>query len=65
LSKVVFIFIYFLKNFHVNLEKIIFKGAITPLYLAFLPENASGPRGELWAEKQKVQWDDLSWTWGK
>lgn len=40
------------------------EGAITPLYLAFLPENASGPRGELWAEKKKVQWEDLSWTWG-
>jgi len=39
------------------------EGAITPLYLAFLPENASGPKGEFWAEKQKVQWDDLTWNW--
>lgn len=41
------------------------QGAITPLFLAFLPENASGPKGELYAEKQKVQWDDLNWNWGK
>jgi len=40
------------------------QGAITPLYLAFLPENAPGPKGELWAEKQKVNWGDLAWKWG-
>lgn len=39
------------------------EGAITPLYLAFLPENAKGPKGELWAEKQRVEWGDLNWTW--
>lgn len=38
-------------------------GAITPLYLALLPENASGPKGELYAEKERVDWSDLNWTW--
>ena len=41
------------------------EGAITPLYLALLPENASGPRGELWAEKEKVKWEDMNWTWSQ
>lgn len=39
------------------------EGAITPLYLALLPENISGPKGELWAEKEKVDWSDMDWTW--
>lgn len=39
------------------------EGAITPLYLALLPENVSGPKGELWAEKKRVDWTDLNWTW--
>jgi len=39
------------------------EGAITPLFLALLPENASGPKGELYAEKKRVEWTDLDWTW--
>jgi len=41
------------------------EGAITPLYLALLPEIASGPRGELWAEKEKVKWEDMNWIWSQ
>lgn len=39
------------------------EGAITPLFLALLPINANGPKGELWAEKKPVDWTDLNWTW--
>jgi len=32
------------------------QGAITPVYLALIPENASGPRGEFVADKQVQKW---------
>jgi carbonyl reductase 1 len=32
------------------------EGAITPTYLALLPENIKTPRGEFLAEKQIVEW---------
>ena len=43
-------------------HKTIEEGAITPLYLALLPPNVDGPKGEFWAEKQPFNWEDLKWT---
>ncbi|CAF0910227.1 unnamed protein product [Brachionus calyciflorus] len=39
------------------------QGAETPVYLSLLPEKWTGPKGLLWAEKNVVDWTDLSWTW--
>lgn len=39
------------------------EGAITPVYLSLLPENVNEPKGELWAEKERVEWSDLNWQW--
>lgn len=41
------------------------EGAITPLFLALIPEGASGPKGELYAEKERVDWGDMDWTWSR
>jgi len=39
------------------------EGAITPIFMALIPENATGPKGEFWAEKKPIEWTDLNWTW--
>ena len=39
------------------------QGAETPIHLALIPENAAGPKGEFWAEKKPLNWEDLNWTW--
>ena len=37
-----------------------FTGADTPVYLALLPEDYSGPKGEFWAERALVDWKEGS-----
>lgn len=44
-----------MSSFHAK-GKPVDEGAITPLFLALIPENASGPKGELYAEKERVDW---------
>lgn len=39
------------------------EGAITPLYLALLPPNVDGPKGDFYAEKKRVEWTNLNWSW--
>lgn len=39
------------------------QGAETPIYLSLLPDNWTGPKGVLWAEKKVVEWTDLNWSW--
>lgn len=38
------------------------QGADTIIYLALLPPNVSGPKGEFWAERKHVDWTDLNVT---
>lgn len=44
-----------------NRGKPVDEGAITPLFLATVP--MTGPKGELWAEKERVEWTNLEWQW--
>lgn len=41
----------------------IYLAAQTPVYLALLPENYSGPKGEFWKRLKIVNWLDLEYKW--
>ena len=38
------------------------QGAETPIFLALLPENFNGPKGDFWAEKKVFDWTDPNWS---
>jgi hypothetical protein len=35
--------------------------AQTPIYLALLPENYNGPKGEFWSNQKIINWQDLNY----
>lgn len=38
------------------------QGADTAIYLAMLPVDVTGPKGEFWAERKAVDWFDPNYT---
>ena len=55
-------FIFFLidplKNF-----AFLFTAAETPVHLALLAENYSGPKGEFWQKLKVIDWLNLNYKW--
>jgi carbonyl reductase 1 len=39
------------------------QGAETPVFLALLSNQFSGPSGRIWADKVALDWTDMNWKW--
>ena len=59
----IFFLIDSLKDFKDPNFAFLFTAAETPVYLALLGENYSGPKGEFWQKLKVIDWLNLNYKW--